>query len=399
MADTTGKYIIQQKQADGMLTLYPQTTADQVILDSATAGMSSTNVQDAFKEVMDTIDGVTGGGVVTGVKGNAEQEYRKGQVNLTPANIGAVPANAAIEPGTTPVLVSYDANGLVTGGRAIQSTDLPNLDGTYVNVSQKGTANGVASLDETGHVPSTQLPSYVDDVKDTYVVGSTPFAADWLSLTSGGEPLTPETDKIYLVVSEGTYQNREYRWSGTQYAEVSPSLALGETATTAYPGDQGKANADAIAAIEDGTTTVPNAASAQTATTATNAGNVTATINGQAITDIFERNGTTAKEATHAASADSATSAASAGKLTASVNIGLSGDATGSIAFDGSAAVNIPVTLANSGVSAGTYSAVTVNAKGLVTAGAQTIAVDDGSGTVPQTLATGGIFFKQVVAA
>lgn len=85
MADTTGKYIIQQKQADGMLTLYPQTTADQVILDSATAGMSSTNVQDAFKEVMDTIDGVTGGGVVTGVKGNAEQEYRKGQVNLTPA--------------------------------------------------------------------------------------------------------------------------------------------------------------------------------------------------------------------------------------------------------------------------------------------------------------------------
>ena len=74
MPDTTKKYQIQQKQEDGMLTLHPETEAAVVTLDSVTAGMSATNVQDAFKEVMDTMADITGGGVVTGVKGNKEEE-------------------------------------------------------------------------------------------------------------------------------------------------------------------------------------------------------------------------------------------------------------------------------------------------------------------------------------
>lgn len=62
-------------------------------------------------------------------------------------------------------------------------------------------------------------------------------------------PATGETGKIYVALDN----NRTYRWSGSAYVEISESLALGETSSTAYAGNKGKANADAIAAIKDGT--------------------------------------------------------------------------------------------------------------------------------------------------
>lgn len=108
-----------------------------------------------------------------------------------------------------------------------------------------GVASGIATLGSDGKVPSAQLPSFVDDVIDSYVVaGATALSAGWLSATSGGSALTPETGKIYVVLSEGDYQNKTYRWSGTTYVEISQSLALGETSSTAYRGDRGKAAYD-----------------------------------------------------------------------------------------------------------------------------------------------------------
>ena len=52
--------------------------------------------------------------------------------------------------------------------------------------------------------------------------------------------MTPESDKIYVILSEGEYQNKTYRWSGTTYAVIGNDLAIGETASTAYRGDRGK---------------------------------------------------------------------------------------------------------------------------------------------------------------
>lgn len=46
------------------------------------------------------------------------------------------------------------------------------------------------------------------------------------------------------MAQDGLLTNLTYRWSGTQYVEISPSLALGETSSTAYPGDKGKAAYD-----------------------------------------------------------------------------------------------------------------------------------------------------------
>jgi len=89
--------------------------------------------------------------------------------------------------------------------------------------SAKGVANGVAELDSNGKVPSAQLPSYVDDVLEYSAKSSF--------------PATGETGKIYVDTST----NKTYRWSGSAYVEVSESLALGETSSTAYRGDRGKA--------------------------------------------------------------------------------------------------------------------------------------------------------------
>lgn len=110
-----------------------------------------------------------------------------------------------------------------------------------IPATEKGAAGGVAELDSGGKVPANQLPSYVDDVVDAYIrTGATAFGADWLSKTSGGAALTPESDKIYVILSEGEYQNKTYRWSGTTYAVIGNDLAIGETASTAYRGDRGK---------------------------------------------------------------------------------------------------------------------------------------------------------------
>lgn len=91
-----------------------------------------------------------------------------------------------------------------------------------IPVTDKGFANGVAELDENGFVPSNQLPSYVDDVLE--------FA------NKSSFPSTGESGKIY--VAQDT--NLTYRWSGSSYVEISPSLALGETSSTAFRGDRGK---------------------------------------------------------------------------------------------------------------------------------------------------------------
>lgn len=98
-------------------------------------------------------------------------------------------------------------------------------------ISTKGQPSGLAELDSTGKVPAAQLPSYVDDVLE--------FS------TKAQFPQIGETGKIYVAKDT----NLTYRWTGTQYLEISQSLALGETPSTAYPGDKGKANRDALNSI------------------------------------------------------------------------------------------------------------------------------------------------------
>lgn len=95
-------------------------------------------------------------------------------------------------------------------------------------------AGNYATLGSDGKIPSSQLPSYVDDVLE--------YAS------KSAFPATGEAGKIYIAKDT----NKTYRWSGSAYVEISASLALGETSSTAYAGNKGKANADAIAALQTG---------------------------------------------------------------------------------------------------------------------------------------------------
>lgn len=99
-----------------------------------------------------------------------------------------------------------------------------------LDVSLKGSANGLAELDSNGNVFASQLPSYVDDVIEYQGMENFPTHA--------------ETDKIYV----DTITNKTYRWGGTTYVEISESLAIGETSSTAYRGDRGKIAYDHAAA-------------------------------------------------------------------------------------------------------------------------------------------------------
>lgn len=153
------------------------------------------------------------------VKGDSETTYRTGNVNITKGNIGLGnvdnTSDATKKTNFTGSIASGNT-GFVTGGDAYTA-----LNGK-LNTSLKGAANGLAELDADGKVPSSQLPSYVDDVIEV---------ADYAHL-----PITGESGKIYVTLDT----NLTYRWTGTGYTEISASLALGETSSTAYRGDRGK---------------------------------------------------------------------------------------------------------------------------------------------------------------
>lgn len=117
---------------------------------------------------------------------------------------------------------STSATQAATANAVKKAYDKANHSHPYLAASLKGAKNGVASLDENGLVPSSQLPSYVDDVLEYDKLASF--------------PKTGESGKIYVAQDS----NKTYRWSGTAYVEISASLALGETSSTAYRGDYGK---------------------------------------------------------------------------------------------------------------------------------------------------------------
>ena len=136
-------------------------------------------------------------------------------------------------------------------------TNINNLEKKHDDfVATKGKAKGFASLDGNGLVPSSQLPSYVDDVIEvyaTYDVSETGKLSN-IKLYSDPDhanPITGESGKIYLNITqdEPSYQ---FRWSGTQFVDSNTSsLILGEVTGTAYDGGKGKALADWRKSLSD----------------------------------------------------------------------------------------------------------------------------------------------------
>lgn len=157
---------------------------------------------------------------------------KTGEVSLSASDVNALPDTTVIPTVPTKISAFTNDKGYLTSftetdptvpAWAKESTK-PTYTASEVgalSTSVKGKAGGVAELDSNGKVPTAQLPSYVDDVLEYSAKASFPS--------------TGEAGKIYVDTST----NKTYRWSGTAYVEISASLALGTTSSTAYRGDYG----------------------------------------------------------------------------------------------------------------------------------------------------------------
>lgn len=220
---------------------------------SASTGQVLTKQSDGSTAWDDPTGGGGGGGAVDSVFGRtgavvaADNDYEDTQIfvddtdistatggSVTGSNVHAIFLSLIASFGATitsiltnledAFFISINTLDDITEGttnKHFTATDETTLAGAE-QTSNKGVANGYAELDSGGLVPTSQLPSYVDDV------------LSYANLAAF--PVTGETGKIY--VAEDT--NLTYRWSGSAYVEISASLALGETSATAYRGDRGK---------------------------------------------------------------------------------------------------------------------------------------------------------------
>jgi hypothetical protein len=110
-----------------------------------------------------------------------------------------------------------------------------NATAIYIPLSQKSIPNGVATLGVDGRVLPSQLPGSIGEVLEY------PTLLDF--------PEEGAAEKIFIAVDT----NKTYRWTGTQYVEISQSLALGETTETAFAGSRGVALETLTDNIVDGT--------------------------------------------------------------------------------------------------------------------------------------------------
>lgn len=152
------------------------------------------------------------------------KSYISTTLGLSKTNYGGTAAKATADANGNNIANTYATKDALSSEESARKA----ADALLIPLTQKGVAGGVATLDNVGKVPAAQLPSFVDDI------------LEYDSLSDF--PEEGESGKIYVA----TDTNRQYRWSGTQYTEISKSLALGETSSTAYRGDRGKAAYDHI---------------------------------------------------------------------------------------------------------------------------------------------------------
>lgn len=216
-ANADAKAEAAQKAADNATASANQ--ADQAAVNANTATTRATAAAEKAENAADVAIGVVN--EAQQATANANQAAQSANEAATNANQAATSANDAATEAHT------QAEYAKTQG------DYAKAEGDRV-LAEKGQPGGLAELDESGRVPSSQLPSYVDDVVEY------PSRSDF--------PATGESGKIYVA----TDTNLAYRWGGTEYVEISPSLALGTTAETAGRGDWTQA-AYNHSLIKDGT--------------------------------------------------------------------------------------------------------------------------------------------------
>lgn len=184
----------------------PYTNSQSVLIDG-----TETKLQDILNIKLDPIDVKAGSDIKVTPTENTTTVAWVRPTNLTVQN------NLTTTAAGKGVLDAYQ-------GKLLKDEIDENFSHTVLTESL-GKPNGVATLGNDGKVPSGQLPAYVDDVVEAYIIsGQTALSKTWLTTTNGGTTaLTPETGKIYVIMSSGSYQNKQYRWGGSTYVLCNPS--------------------------------------------------------------------------------------------------------------------------------------------------------------------------------
>lgn len=156
-------------------------------------------------------------------------------------------AGKSEEDGKAGVITALDYTTFAGG--AAMASDLSRRVGRYREGSDDNDSYGLATLDSTGKIPTSQLPSYVDDVLEGYI-GSTALhfysTAEAAATNDGNTDLITDeagttVDHKRGVIYVDLATNKTYRWSGTQYTEISQSIGIGTTTGTAFDGARGRA--------------------------------------------------------------------------------------------------------------------------------------------------------------
>ena len=155
-------------------------------------------------------------------------------------------------------LTSADANldNKITEAKSdLQNTLMTHYGEFKTFEATKAQANGLASLDENGKVPTNQLPSYVDDVIDVYATYDKSETGELSNIAlfadaAHNTPIVGEAGKIYQNVTDGE-PGYQFRWSGTTWVPiVSGGVVIGEITGTAYDGAKGKTTTDNLNALK-----------------------------------------------------------------------------------------------------------------------------------------------------
>lgn len=378
MAQTRKKYqIIQKTSSEDTVLLHPETEAGVVEFSNSASGLSANNVQDAIDELSKN----TG---VTGVKGNKESGFREGNVNLSPSDIGAEP-EGTVDTHNKSVSAHSDIRQSVSKAQSRADDAYALAEGksngsSYENISEF--VKGFNALDNTKHNLGDNVYIQTLGVPDLWVysVEETSVAYEYVS----DEKFIADINKA------GQVQVGYYKVSKLETEKVDLS---------GYQTKQDESLLTTSKAVVGAINEVKGTADKASSKATTNESNITKIVNGTTVVGKASASDT-ATSATTATKADKLTTGR---KLTVAVNSGKKADGSSDISgdsnqtFDGSADKTISVVLGDSGVSAGTYSALQVNAKGVAVSGGQILEVGNAGQSTPSTnLAIGGLFFKVI---
>ena len=434
--------------AGTLVQVLPETSAEQVTLADTAGNFTSNNVEGVLAEVaqdiaaletgfatagkVDDVQDVNGASIVTNKiaklskaavgLGNVDNtaDANKSVKHATSADSATTATSATTANSATKA--TQDASGNVITSTYATKTELQEgLAGksqskTYNNYQAFVTA--VNAMNNTALKVGDNVFIVTQDVPDMWVSAVNSSSATY-TYTSDSAIVTALGSANGLTVGYYVFRELEtekvdltaYQTKNDTTLETSSKTVVGAinevkgTADSAL--SKANANATEISNLKDGTTKVKKAE------TADNAKNVTTSINGKAITDIFETNSPTVKNATRANSANFATAAGTVAsalkiKVVDMVSGGirtLSYDGSSEREYDldtidfqttaGTANSPTPISLRPTGFTEGQYSAVNVDTKGRVTAGGKSIEWGTSGQTTPSgDLMLGGLFME-----